>query len=250
MGKVQYFSNQLQQYRFDSQKSLTAAKEASEKKEAQLKEEIRTLRLKVEELEGEYSKARAFTEELIAKRDSLEKELSELKAMYAKEITAWENRYEMEQNERKKEQKKYEELLKKAEEATKKAQQKGATAADKQTAEKMRELYVAQLTESENKIKEMSDKMQENAVKVAELESERSSVRKMFTRSVGLVGSRVKNGMKTVLLPRPPKATADISLPTSFASADSNTTSTVSAPTPDAAGDVGNVTAGGSPVLG
>jgi hypothetical protein len=69
LGKVQYFANQLQQYRFDSQNSLVAAKEASEKKEKQLKDEIRGLRTKVEELEGEYSKAKTFTETLIKQRD-------------------------------------------------------------------------------------------------------------------------------------------------------------------------------------
>lgn len=178
----------------------------------------------------------------MAKRDSLEKELSDMKSQYAKEMTAWENRYELEQNERKKEQKRYEELLRQAQEATKKAQAKGGKPADKQTAEKLRELYAQQLSASEERIRAISAEVKEKAFKVEELELERSSLRKMFTRSLSLVGARVKDGAKKVLLPRSPKNASSL-LPTSLATDINSTTTETIAPEAEANISLTNVSA-------
>lgn len=200
LRKVKDFASQLEQYRFDSQQSLLTAKWASEKKEAGLREEIRTLRLKVEELEGEYSKAKEFTETLIAQRNDLEKELKVMRERYATDITDWENRYELEQNERKKEQTKNKELLVEAQEVAKK-REKEAVTSGKEMAGKMKEMYASHLAETEKQLIDMTEQVEGKDEYIGELESERSSVRKMVSHSVGLISTRVKKGVTKVLKP-------------------------------------------------
>ena len=172
-----------------------AAKDASTKKEKELKEEIRTLRLKVEELEGEYSKAKAFTETLLQQRDDLEQELKEMRSRYANDITEWENRYELEQNERKKEQQKNRELLTEAKQDAKKRVKESKKAQE----EKMKELYATHLADTEQKLRDLVQQVEGNKGYIEELESERTSIRKMFSHSVGLVSTRVKRGVQKVV---------------------------------------------------
>lgn len=172
-----------------------AAKDASAKKEKELKEEIRALRLKVEELEGEYSKAKTFTETLIKQRDDLQQELKEMRTRYANDITEWENRYELEQNERKKEQKKNQELLTEAKEESKQREKE----LKKVQEEKMKELYATHLADTEKKLSDLVEQVEGNKGYIKELESERSSLRKLFSHSVDLVSTRVKRGVKRVL---------------------------------------------------
>ena len=81
LEKVQFFANQLEQYRFDSQKALFAAKDSSKNKELQLKEEIRELRRRVNELDWERNKSKETTQKVTAQRDELRKEVKKLKVV-------------------------------------------------------------------------------------------------------------------------------------------------------------------------
>jgi len=198
LGKVQYFANQLEQYRFDSQNSLLAAKEVSDKKETQLQEEIKGLRVKVDELEGEYSKAKSLTDKLKTQRDDLETELNSFKERYAQDITEWENRFELEQNARKKEQEKNLQLLDQAKVAAKKREQEAITDGQ-EMAEKMREMYASHLADTEKQLSAMVKEVSGKEEYIEQLESERKSVSKLLKQSFGLVRTRVKAGVKRVL---------------------------------------------------
>jgi len=242
LGKVQYFANQLQQYRFDSQKSLSAAKDASLKQEAALKEEIRSLRLKVDELEGEYSKAKAFTELLIAQKNDLQKELGELKRRYSDDVTEWETRYELEQNERIKEQQKNQKLLEEAKVAAKK-REKDAFKDGEEMAEKMKELYATHLADTEQELRDMLAEMEGQTGYIHELESERGSLRKLFTRSINLISTRVKSSVKTALGSVSPSKSAASAMITPITTTESNSTNNSTKNTTTLA--AGNATATG-----
>ena len=215
LGKVQYFANQLEQYRFDSQNSLLAAKEVSDKKETQLQEEIKGLRVKVDELEGEYSKAKSLTDKLKTQRDDLETELNSLKERYAQDITEWENRFELEQNARKKEQEKNLQLLDQAKVAAKKREQEAITDGQ-EMAEKMREMYASHLADTEKQLSEISEEVSGKDEYIEQLESERKSVSKLLKQSFGLVRTRVKAGVKRVLRSPSPSDATDATTTTSL----------------------------------
>lgn len=213
------------------------AKDASAKKETELLEEIRTLRLKVEELEGEYSKAKAFTETLVEQRDNLQAELAEMRTRYATDITEWENRYELEQNERHKEQQHHAKLLTEAKQDAKKRVKESQTAQE----EKMKELYATHLAETEQKLRDLVEEVEGKQGYITELESERTSLRKMFTHSVGLVSTRVKKGVQKVVK-RTSDETTTLSNTTSkrtsvATTASTNTTTTLSGDDKTAVGE-------------
>lgn len=97
LQKVQSFANQLQQYRFDSENSLTETKENAKKQEQQLQKEISSLQKQIEELEFKYNQAKTSEKELMTKKDSLEIEIQTMKEKYTKEISEWKHRFETEQ---------------------------------------------------------------------------------------------------------------------------------------------------------
>jgi peptidoglycan hydrolase CwlO-like protein len=96
LEKIQSFANQLHHYRLESEKSLMAAKEASQMNDHKLKREIRMLSFKLQDLEEECRKANDLARQLKGQRNALEREINKLQKTHAKDVAEWTNRFEVE----------------------------------------------------------------------------------------------------------------------------------------------------------
>ncbi|CAB9521374.1 expressed unknown protein [Seminavis robusta] len=189
LEKIQYFANQLQQYRFDAQKTLLAAKEASSNKERKLDQEIRTYQFKLASLQEDYRKAQSLAGRLKGERRDLERDLRKLRQTYQRELSYWETRYEREQDKLVKEQEKNRVLQSQAQESAK--QRELERLQDYRNAErKIQTVYETHLGQMEKLLGDVAVEAQNSVVYMQELEAERYSLRQLTVQSYKLLSTR------------------------------------------------------------
>lgn len=198
LEKVQFFANQLEEYRFDSQKALFAAQESSKTKELQFKEEIRTLKERVEQLDWENKQSREKTRTLRYERDALNKELKKLKRQYTSDISELETNYAKEQTKVKELKRVYQEIREEAERDTmRRVKEVEAKSSEEQT--RLRTECTLQIAEIERHLKDMEGELSDKSDRIDQLEAERMSLRMLLSRSWVVVSKMSRKGVTRFL---------------------------------------------------
>ena len=198
LERVQFFANQLEQYRFDSQKALFAARESSKKKEIQLKEEIRTLRQRVEDLDWEQSQSKEKSRTLRRERDALNGQINDLKRQFARDIKDLETLYESEKSKVMKLEETNRGIREEAEKETiRRIEEVEKKNHEEQTI--LREKYAAQIAEIERQLLDMEVNLKSKSEHIHKLEAERMSLRALMSRSRDIVAKRARKNLKPLL---------------------------------------------------